>query len=476
MPLLSSPLPKYDGPYDVGTVDIEAPCERRQFGDVHLKDTGAPAFELETVLFTIFYPAAPGTKSKKEKHQWVPRPIRLQGEGYARFARINNAVTNRVFSAGLWALAGSTSIPAKVDVPLHGTTQSYYNYPAEQPLDSYGLPTFPVLIFSHGMASGRTSYTHYLASLASRGYIVAAIEHRDGSGPGTVVNRPDGSQKTVFHISQRSINLELEIDELKKLQLSLREAEVEETLRVLREINDGRGSAIYKANPRKEGVVLTDWHGRIDLDHVVIGGHSYGATLALQALKGSPTNAARPFIGGIILDPGKSSGPLNDEIDVPIIIVHSDSWSSKHSIFYGRPHFDTVKELTQKVTDKRKKFAWFMTCRNTTHPTVTDAPLIEPLLLSWTTGATVDVKEGVLHYVRVSEHFMQFLRDEQRRGALAADVSHPEYGQETHWLIPQVGNYWQVHVSPETVCPAPFYCGVQYDNCANRDEEGRCVP
>lgn len=90
--------------------------------------------------------------------------------------------------------------------------------------------------------------------------------------------------------------------ELKVAQLAFREAEIEETVRVLRAINDGSGSTIFEMNPRKEGEDLVNWEGRLDMNNVTMAGHSYGATGALQALKGAPCKE-RPFHGGLILDP-----------------------------------------------------------------------------------------------------------------------------------------------------------------------------
>lgn len=159
MPVLSSSLPPYTGEYKVGTIDIEAECGPRRVGDAVFKEGGKPAFELETVLFSLYYPAPRDAKSQKSPHLWVPKPIALTAEGYARFAHVNNAFTNGVFTFGLWTLAGSTTIPALVDVPLHGTVKNYRNYDTEHPSDDYGLPEFPVIVFSHGMASSRTDYT-----------------------------------------------------------------------------------------------------------------------------------------------------------------------------------------------------------------------------------------------------------------------------------------------------------------------------
>jgi platelet-activating factor acetylhydrolase len=97
--------------------------------------------------------------------------------------------------------------------------------------------------------------------------------------------------------------------------------------------------------------------------------------------------------------------------------------------------------------------SWFLTSIGTSHPSVTDAPLIEPLLLSWTTGATINVHEGVREYVKVSMEFFKYLEETERVGVLAEDVSHPEYGK---WISPEkkkslrkdIAKYWEIHVAP----------------------------
>lgn len=182
----------------------------------------------------------------------------------------------------------------------------------------------------------------------------------------------------------------------------------------------------------------------------------------MQALKSAnKTEKMRswdnPAIGGIILDPGKSSGRLNPDIDVPLLIVHSDSWSKAHTVFFGRPHFDTVKDIANENL-KRIGASWFVTSLMTSHPSITDAPLIEPLLLSWTTGATIDVKQGLSEYVKISMDFMGYLSNGVRRGVLDVGVTHEQYGNDTRTELqkdkmdPKITKYWEVHVAP----PASF--------------------
>lgn len=85
---------------------------------------------------------------------------------------------------------------------------------------------------------------------------------------------------------------------------------------------------------------------------------------------------------------------------------------------------------------------------------MTDAPLIEPLLLSFATGATINAKQGVTEYVSASHDFLLYQRTGQRSGLLAQRVSHPEYKDPKDesgkgLLDEEYRRYWEVHVAPE---------------------------
>lgn len=399
---------------------------------------------METVLFSIFYPAEKGARPSLAKHDWITRPLSNTAEGYLRFGKVNNFVLNGITTFVLWALVGGIKIPAPVDVPLRSASKD---------------GPYPVIVFSHGMASSRTDYTQYCSELASRGIIVAAIEHRDGSSPGSTIVNEDGSRKPIWPMSTSQLQTSpsntttLTSDDLKYAQLAFRQAEMEETIRVLRSLNSGDGSEILAQNRRKEGKALSSFQDALDFNKVVIAGHSYGATGALQALLRAPSPSL-PFAAGIALDPGKSSGPLNSNITVPLLIIHSNSWSSSVSLFYGRPHFGVVKSIAEGVLAKGIN-SWFLTSLGTSHPSVTDAPLIEPTLLSWTTGAKIDVKEGVREYFRVTEEFVDVLEGSERRGVLNEEVTHTEYDvideKRKVTLNKELAKYWQIHVAPAVI-------------------------
>lgn len=55
-PLLSSNLPAYTGPYQVGTIDLEAPCDPRRINDATLKEGHHPAFQVSQGKLKIHHP------------------------------------------------------------------------------------------------------------------------------------------------------------------------------------------------------------------------------------------------------------------------------------------------------------------------------------------------------------------------------------------------------------------------------------
>ncbi|KAH6686842.1 platelet-activating factor acetylhydrolase, isoform II-domain-containing protein [Plectosphaerella plurivora] len=433
-PLLATRLPGYTGPYRVGAIDIEVPLPGgpKQVADGVFKDSGDPAFKVGTVLATIYYPTTQAFRSRKARLPWVSRPVSLTAKGYAKMVHVDNFLIRPIFTFGLWAIGGSITIPAEVDAPLFTSE------------DGEKDGKFPLMVFSHGMASSRSDYTNFLGELASRGHIIAAVEHRDGSCPGSVVKLDDKDPgRHALFFRESDLLDEIDMEGFKKAQLAVRDAEIRGAIDLFHAIQKGEDIG----NTRDSVSTLSAWEGRLDLDRLTVGGHSYGATGALQALS---TVASSPTaIGGLILDPGKSSGPLNNKTDVPLLVVHSNSWSKSHSIFYGRPHFDAVRDLVRSAVSP----SWFLTSLGTSHPSVTDAPLLEPWLLSWTTGARLNTKEALEEYVRVAEEFLNVVEKGKTEGLLAEKVTHEEYdkwvSEERRQEFPKdLARLWQIHVAP----------------------------
>ncbi|KJZ75833.1 hypothetical protein HIM_04657 [Hirsutella minnesotensis 3608] len=76
-----------------------------------------------------------------------------------------------------------------------------------------------------------------------------------------------------------------------------------------------------------------------------------------------------------------------------------------------------------------------------------------PLLLSWTTGASLDVGEALHEYVDVSAGFLETLKPRPAFGLLAERLTHDSY---QHWVSEKRkdsfpknwARLWEIHVSP----------------------------
>jgi len=150
--------------------------------------------------------------------------------------------------------------------------------------------------------------------------------------------------------------------ELKEAQLAFREAEMVETIKLFAQLNDG-DAPVVNLKPDSPRNNLSGFKNRLDMSAVTVAGHSYGATGVLQALKSAgPKDLS--LNGGIALDPGKGSGPLNKDIDVPLLVMQSGEWTEKQTDFYGQGwHFDIVKTIVDNVTS-----GWMMTLSKYLYP------------------------------------------------------------------------------------------------------------
>lgn len=105
----------------------------------------------------------------------------------------------------------------------------------------------------------------------------------------------------------------------------------------------------------------------------------------------------------------------------------------------------------------------------TSHPSVTDAPLIEPILLSWTTGSTIPVQEGVNVYVEAAEQFLLYQKTGKRTGLLNQPVTHPTYnepigeGKMDRNVPEEVKKYWQIHVAPAPQVDSSSWSSMEWE-------------
>lgn len=201
LPFPNASLPPASGPYSVGSMEIEVPVEDPR-PISHLKRKGKHLLQLETVLFTLYYPAAigsgsgpaPGGEKKWSRETWLPRPRVETAKGYARFSSVSEWLSIGIFGAStmLTKLRAYRNSPPATHWPPEGNSKrrgyKVKNLQGPPPEGTDREPVFPLLMFSHGLGGSKTAYSSLCTEFASYGFVVCAVEHRDGSGARTFIN------------------------------------------------------------------------------------------------------------------------------------------------------------------------------------------------------------------------------------------------------------------------------------------------
>ncbi|XP_068609787.1 platelet-activating factor acetylhydrolase [Brachionichthys hirsutus] len=222
-------------------------------------------------FFRLYYPCR--QTDKAEKPGWIPS--REYFNGLADFMKINRAFSERIFNH----LFGSCKIPAYLDAPFQAKEKC------------------PVVVFSHGLGAFRTLYSAVCAELASHGFVVASVEHRDESSSATYYFREKTeSEKANTKVPKTS---DSSPDDLVKEWIyyrPLRHGESEFPLRnkQVKQRADECILALEKLTQINSGTPVQnvlrtqfDWttlKNSMDLCRIAVMGHSFGGATVIEVL------------------------------------------------------------------------------------------------------------------------------------------------------------------------------------------------
>ncbi|KAF7976303.1 hypothetical protein HWV62_7003 [Athelia sp. TMB] len=384
---LTRSLPEYTGPLPVGVRDIELPVPRQTFGAFqHAKMPGQHAsLVMDSVLFSVFYPCDDGGGGAKQV--WFPK-FEQTIDGLLGMAKRTPKFAYKVLAYPLVAAAiYGTTLPARANAPLRPpspsavpSAESDTPDPSPRAEDTDSTARWPLMLFSHGVGGSRQKYSHFCGEMASRGWVCAAIEHRDGTSPESVVLLgQDKDAKTHAGGRERLDWLDwgdlhwphldaqpTDDTTLRHEQLRMRVAEAHAVLSALR-------------GEREGGVDQPGWdglHTHVDARRPVVAGHSLGGSAAQLLAAADPRFDVRAVVA---FDPAAQRIlPWSAPLAAPVLVLGSEEFT--HSA-----DFRALRAVVPHAADHM-----VLSIVGTTHAAFTDAALILPAYLNRRTGLRVD--------------------------------------------------------------------------------------
>lgn len=434
-------------------MEIEVPVTQPRIFSRKIRRHHRPVLELETVLFTMFYPCkpnsgrgpAPDGSRNWSRETWLPRPRLSIAYGYGHFGGVGFLAVPITAATCMF-----TKLPAWRNAPLAESWPT-----AELNFENKGKsgdepqttnrerPRFPLLIFSHGLGGCRSMYSSMCGEFASYGFVCVAVEHRDGSSPRTYVNhsyRGEGSfeeienRSEIQHLPRQkkkgfdrvdylfplgnphdtSPNNDKGVDrELREAQVDFRSAEIEEAYKVIQKITNGEGKTVARRNLRRkghigsssrglDGVDWNSWEGRVEMNGITIAGHSFGAATTVNIMR---SRDRFPWVSqGIIYDiwgagikvPPQDGG---SRINLPLLAINSEAFS------YWNQNFELVKDLVQETLDSGS-ISWLLTVRGTVHVNQSDFSIVFPKVCEVVLKMTADPQRALDLNINASLEFL----------------------------------------------------------------------
>lgn len=198
---------------------------------------------------------------------------------------------------------------------------------------------YPLIIFSHGLGAFRTIYSAIGVDLASYGFIVAAVEHRDGSAAATYYfnSQCDAEVGNRSWLYLKTVKQDEDEKTTRNEQVRRRAKECSQALTWILDIDQGKPVK----NLLNLGFDVEQLKDSIDRNKIAVVGHSFGGGTVIQALSDDPR-----FRCGIALDAWMF--PLDDTIHnrvpQPLFFINSVQFQYPANIGKMKTFFSPDKE------------------------------------------------------------------------------------------------------------------------------------
>ncbi|KAI0686666.1 platelet-activating factor acetylhydrolase [Cytidiella melzeri] len=381
--LLSRTLPNYTGKYEVGVCDLELPVPRQTFGTFKYKqmpDSDVAGIAMDTVLCSLFYPCE--RQEKQRGVAWFPK-LAQTIDGFLKMAKRTPNVWYRMAAYPVAAAAiHGTTFPATKDATLA-------NPPSE-------LGKWPLMLFSHGVGCSRLMYSAFCGEMASRGFVVASLEHRDGTSPSSTIASEDGTMTIVDWLEWSDLywpDLEEQPADdttLRHAQIQLRKAELETLIDAIQKLSQGESVTRYSSSA--DGF---DWSRmkNVDASKPIIAGHSLGGSAALASSSAGNID----YRAVIVFDPAvQRLEPWKSPLPHPLLMVNSEEFT------VGREYAIFSEQIAHTATTEMQVYS----IGGATHPSFSDVFLILPGAINKMTGLKCSSSSVINRAVKATEQFL----------------------------------------------------------------------
>ncbi|XP_054251180.1 platelet-activating factor acetylhydrolase 2, cytoplasmic [Indicator indicator] len=311
-------MPPGKGPHQVGCTDVMV------------------GHTQQGLFFRLFYPCVP--RAGAERPLWIPRREYFSGLADA-------TQRSRRWFAPLVSLAlGSCRVPVSWNGPFKPCSRAY-----------------PLIIFSHGLGAFRTLYSSVCSELASWGFVVASLEHRDHSASTTYFCRAEPGREEWIPFQQ--VPQGQKEFYFRKKQIHQRAEECVRVLQLLRGISHGESVP----NVLHQDFDLSVLKDSIDATKVAAVGHSFGGVTAVLALVKEPS-----FRCAVALDAWMFplENALYPEVPKPVLFINTETFQTPDSIA-------RMKRLSSRNSQTK-----IITILGTVHQSHTDFSFLTGKLIS----------------------------------------------------------------------------------------------